>query len=101
MTVMLPGLKEHFVSQVGRFKSDGVTERLCRHQFSTLEALEDFLRSNIRVFANDGSSAALCLLYSVIMTRGMDQVRGDSCLSNNIGDQRNSVYAWTLWVFEQ
>lgn len=76
-TVVLPGMKQHFVTQVGRYKSDGVTERLCQHEFKTLDSLKKFLRSNARALVSDGTSAAICLLYSVILTRGIDKVKSE------------------------
>ena len=80
-TVALPGMKQHFVNQVGRYKSDGVTERLCCHEFKNLDGLRGFLKSNVRALVSDGTSAAICILYSVILTRGIDKVKSESRLA--------------------
>ena len=77
-TVALPGMRQHFATQVGRFKSDGVTERLCLHNFRSLESLRLFLKSNARSLVSDGTSAAICMLYSVVLTRGIDHVKSES-----------------------
>jgi len=87
--VLVPGLREHLTSQIGKFKSDGVTERLEVYELTNLDDLEIFLQDQVSsssgggVWLNDANSAAISLLYSVIATKGIKQIKsemdGGSC----------------------
>ena len=72
----MTGMKQHYSSVIGRFKADGITERLNIIEFSTVSAVESFLLTQIGHFMNDMNSAVVSFLYSVILTRGIEKIRG-------------------------
>ena len=74
--VALAGMRKHF-SSAGRLRGDGLTETVNIHTFTSPAALRDFLQQNIGFITGRGNSAVVCLLYSCLLTRGLDTVRAD------------------------
>ena len=79
--VALPGSRSHFQGFPGRYKSDGVTETLSIYRFPENENgefinLKSFLDHHTPFFSGKGNSAVISLLYSAILTRGIETIKG-------------------------
>lgn len=77
-----PGAPPGFVP--GKFGPDGLTERLVKLELECGEELEVFVENNVDFFTADGNSAVVALLYSVILTRGPDQVVRDMDVAGSL-----------------
>ena len=76
LIVVISGMKKHFTS-AGRMRADGITETLNVYTFSSRLKLFGFLLDNSGFMTGAGNNAVICLLYSCLLTRGVDRVRDD------------------------
>ncbi|XP_057379239.1 inactive ubiquitin carboxyl-terminal hydrolase MINDY-4B-like [Daphnia carinata] len=60
-----------------QFNEDGLTEKLQLCPMSRIEDLHQTVRRNIHVFQEDPGPALMLILYSAILTRGVEQVTED------------------------
>ncbi|XP_046453708.1 inactive ubiquitin carboxyl-terminal hydrolase MINDY-4B-like [Daphnia pulex] len=60
-----------------QFNEDGLTEKLQLCQMNRIEELHHTIRRNIHVFQEDPGPAVMLILYSAILTRGINQVTED------------------------
>ncbi|XP_046392115.1 inactive ubiquitin carboxyl-terminal hydrolase MINDY-4B isoform X2 [Ischnura elegans] len=74
-----------YVAQSSVYFQDGVTERLRIFEFHVKEDLEIFLKCYAYIFQEDPGPGALLLLYSAVLSRGLDEVRTD------LGEERFSL----------
>ena len=74
--VVLAGMRKHF-SSAGRLRADCLTETVNIHTFNSPAELRDFLLQNSGFMTGRGNSAVVCLLYSCLLTRGLNTVRSD------------------------
>ena len=54
--MVLPAMKDQFAIQIGKFKADTVTEKLCQYVIPNDEDLEFFLKTHIMDYTNPGTS---------------------------------------------
>ena len=76
MVVAFPVAKS-FLQTIGKFRTDGVTERLVIHRFERRAEVFSFLLDNMSFFAGADSPAVICLVYSALLTRGVKVARND------------------------
>jgi hypothetical protein len=81
VVIALPGTRSHFQGFPGKYKSDGITETLSIFRFPENESgeysnLQNFVEHHIPFFGGKGNSAVISLLYSAILTRGIDTIKG-------------------------
>ncbi|XP_070566145.1 probable ubiquitin carboxyl-terminal hydrolase MINDY-4 isoform X2 [Ptychodera flava] len=74
--IALPSGRSIF-SGGGRYKPDQLTETLVLNSFTKLDELLDFTKANVRVFESANCGGVILLLYSVILSRTIDNVIGD------------------------
>ncbi|KAB7506909.1 hypothetical protein Anas_05678 [Armadillidium nasatum] len=68
-----PGsLSSHFDHTIGRYTPDGLTETLNIYEFTTSDSLFIAVENHLQVFTTNASSGCVLLLYSAILTRGLD-----------------------------
>ena len=82
VVVALPGSRSHFQGFPGKYKSDGVTETLSIYRFPEKESgefvnLKSFVDHHIPFFSGKGNSAVISLLFSAILTRGIETIKGN------------------------
>lgn len=58
-----------------RHRSDGITEWLTTHTFTTFEAICTFMLSNLILFQNEGG--VILFLYSMLLSRGLENIKND------------------------
>ena len=92
----IPSLKAHFHGTVGQYKADGITETLLIKKFENSFELQEYINSNINVFMSDGNSSLIAILYSVMLSRGLNKIKGEilmnyRCLLTNRFSQQ---YYW-------
>lgn len=74
----MPGSFAHFTEHgIGRYSQDGMTENLTLHEFVELRDLYDAVTRHISAFTSENSSGCVILLYSLIFTRGMENIQAD------------------------
>ncbi|XP_069950509.1 probable ubiquitin carboxyl-terminal hydrolase MINDY-4 [Cherax quadricarinatus] len=74
----LPGSFAHFTEHgIGRYSQDGMTESLTLHEFVELQDLYDAVTRYISAFTSENSSGCVILLYSLIFTRGIQNIQTD------------------------
>ncbi|XP_037788520.1 probable ubiquitin carboxyl-terminal hydrolase MINDY-4 [Penaeus monodon] len=74
----LPGSFAHFAEHgVGRYSNDGVTENLNLHEFVVQGDLYDAVNRHMSVFTAETGSGCVILLYSLLLTRGLENVETD------------------------
>ncbi|XP_042864216.1 uncharacterized protein LOC122248334 [Penaeus japonicus] len=74
----LPGSFPHFAEHgVGRYSNDGVTENLNIHEFVVQSDLYDAVNRHMSVFTAETGSGCVILLYSLLLTRGLENVESD------------------------
>ena len=83
VVVALPGSRSHFQGFPGKYKSDGVTETASMFRFREDENvpgefvnLRNFVDHQIQFFSGKGNSGVIAFLYSAILTRGIDIIKG-------------------------
>ena len=81
--VALPGTRSHFQGFPGKYKTDGATETLTIFRFpgsesssSSSQNLRKFLDHHAPFFTGKGNSAVVAFLYSAILTRGIEAIKG-------------------------
>lgn len=74
----LPGSFAHFAEHgVGRYSNDGVTENLNLYEFVVQDDLYDAVNRHMSVFTAETGSGCVILLYSLLLTRGLENVETD------------------------
>ncbi|KAK7073153.1 hypothetical protein SK128_012016 [Halocaridina rubra] len=74
----LPGSFPHFSDQgVGRYSRDGVTETITLHEYVEVLQLYDAVSSHLTIFTNESGSGCVILLYSALLSRGIESVKAD------------------------
>ncbi|XP_045124454.1 probable ubiquitin carboxyl-terminal hydrolase MINDY-4 [Portunus trituberculatus] len=74
----MPGSFAHFTEHgVGRYSQDGMTENLTLHEFVEQRDLYDAVTRHLTAFTSETSSGCVVLLYSLILTRGIENIQGD------------------------
>lgn len=66
-----------YVQHNSLYYQDGVTEKLHIYEFKTFEDLQIFLKRYLYLFQTEEGSGALLLLYSVMLSRGCDNIKKD------------------------
>ncbi|KAJ7322111.1 hypothetical protein JRQ81_018398 [Phrynocephalus forsythii] len=79
--VTLPTEAQQF-TPAGKYKADGIMERLMLHIVTKYEDLVMFLQHNIRQF-EEGPHGCIFLTLSAILSRSINQVRGDFDVSTS------------------
>ncbi|XP_063839860.1 uncharacterized protein LOC135088776 isoform X4 [Scylla paramamosain] len=74
----MPGSFAHFTEHgVGRYSQDGMTENLALHEFVEQRDLYDAVTRHLTAFTSETSSGCVVLLYSLILTRGIENIQED------------------------
>lgn len=74
----MPGSFAHFTEHgVGRYSQDGMTENLALHEFVEQRDLYDAVTRHLSAFTSETSSGCVVLLYSLILTRGIENIQSD------------------------
>lgn len=69
-----PGSFAHFAEHgVGRYSNDGVTENLNLYEFVVQDDLYDAVNRHMSVFTAETGSGCVILLYSLLLTRGLEK----------------------------
>ncbi|XP_055606143.1 inactive ubiquitin carboxyl-terminal hydrolase MINDY-4B [Uranotaenia lowii] len=74
--VALPG-ENSLIQHCPAYFQDNVTEKLFFFEFFSLDELQIFLKRYLPYFTENPGPGALLLLYSAVMTRGLDNMRND------------------------
>ena len=70
----MPGSFAHFTEHgVGRYSQDGMTENLTLHEFVEQRDLYEAVTRHLSAFTSETSSGCVVLLYSLILTRGIEK----------------------------
>lgn len=69
--------KAVFQGGAPKYRADDLTETLMLNHFKSYEDLLGFLKQNVHHFMTDGTGGVILTLYSVILSRYIDQVRED------------------------
>lgn len=73
-SVHRPSAFPHFSEYgVGRYSKDGVTETLNLYNFERQSDLHQAIENNLKVFTRSDAPACVLLLYSAMLTRGLDK----------------------------
>ncbi|XP_043284710.1 inactive ubiquitin carboxyl-terminal hydrolase MINDY-4B isoform X2 [Venturia canescens] len=75
-TVVLPQEAPYLQHSVQYFQ-DGLTETLHLFEFTALEDMEIFIKRYLYLFQDEGGPGAILLLYSILLSRGLSNVRSD------------------------
>jgi len=59
------------------YSRDGITERVMIFEFTTKDSLLQFTKSHIHWFTSDQNPGCLLFTYSMLLTRGLEQVEED------------------------
>ncbi|KAM3955395.1 LOW QUALITY PROTEIN: inactive ubiquitin carboxyl-terminal hydrolase MINDY-4B-like [Aphomia sociella] len=74
--VALPS-DNNYVQHSSHYYQDGITEKLHLFDFKKLEDLQIFIKRYLYLFQTEDSSGALLLLYSVVLSRGCENIKKD------------------------
>ncbi|XP_065091249.1 inactive ubiquitin carboxyl-terminal hydrolase MINDY-4B isoform X2 [Ochlerotatus camptorhynchus] len=74
--IALPGEASH-ISHSHVYFQDNVTEKLYFFEFTTLDEMQIFAKRYLPYFTENPGPGALLLLYSGVVTRGMENLRND------------------------
>ena len=72
--VCLPRTSAHLHRSTA-FSPDGITERVHCMRLTSKSDLDAFIAENISTFTTPAGNGAVLLLYSAILSRGIDKVR--------------------------
>ncbi|KAF2368051.1 protein of unknown function DUF4205 [Trinorchestia longiramus] len=76
--IALPNMFPQFTDHgIGRYSMDGVTETLTFHTYTSQAQLLQSLEKHLAVFTRQDSPACVLLLYSVMLTRGLEAMLED------------------------
>ncbi|CAG0883713.1 unnamed protein product [Darwinula stevensoni] len=88
-SVALPSGKVLFHG-LGKFKPDGITEKLVEKRFHHSDEMEKYLRKHRNAFMNRGGCIAF--LYSAILSRGIQRrVLGDDAIRDDMDDPKSTL----------
>lgn len=74
----MPGSFAHFTEHgIGRYSQDGMTENLTLHEFVEQQDLLEAVTRHLTAFTSETSSGCVILLYSLIFTRGIENIHSD------------------------
>ncbi|XP_071102067.1 probable ubiquitin carboxyl-terminal hydrolase MINDY-4 [Haliotis cracherodii] len=74
--VSMPSGRPHVLASA-KFKHDNLTETLTLYTFTKYEELLSFMKQSISQFELDGNNGVILVLYSALLSRGLDRARGD------------------------
>ncbi|XP_028165073.1 inactive ubiquitin carboxyl-terminal hydrolase MINDY-4B isoform X2 [Ostrinia furnacalis] len=66
-----------YVQHSSQYYQDGITEKLHLFELKNLEDLQIFIKRYLYLFQTEEGSGALLLLYSVILSRGIENIKKD------------------------
>ncbi|KAL0849717.1 hypothetical protein ABMA28_011679 [Loxostege sticticalis] len=66
-----------YVQHTSQYYQDGITEKLHMFELKNLEDLQIFIKRYLYLFQIEEGSGALLLLYSVILSRGIENIKKD------------------------
>ncbi|XP_067649830.1 probable ubiquitin carboxyl-terminal hydrolase MINDY-4 [Haliotis asinina] len=74
--VSMPSGRPHVLASA-KFKHDNLTETLTLYTFNKYDELLSFMKQSVSQFELDGNNGVILVLYSALLSRGLDRVRDD------------------------